>query len=71
MLRDLERTPVLSQDGVVLSKKVQDDLRTMASKLGPSVSTIEDRWKRQLQDVFEDSLDSARERALASINPGA
>lgn len=71
MLRDLERTPVLSQDGVVLSKKVQDDLRRMASKLGPSVSTIEDRWKRQLQDVFEDSLDSARERALASINPGA
>jgi hypothetical protein len=71
MLRDLERTPVLFQDGVVLRKKVQDDLRTMASKLGPSVSTIEDRWKCQLQDVFEDSLDSARERTLASINAGA
>lgn len=71
MLRDLERTPVLSQDGVVLSKKVQNDLRALAAKLGPSVSTTEVLWKRQLQAVFPDGLDSPRERALVSINPGA
>jgi len=48
MLRDLERTPVLSQDGVVLSKKVQKDLRRLATRLGPVASTIEARWRRRL-----------------------
>ena len=65
MLRDLERTPVLSQDGVVLSKKVQKDLRRLAAKLGPVASTIESRWRRHLKGVFEQRLDSSRQRALA------
>ena len=71
MLRDLERTPVLSQDGVVLSKKVQKDLRRLAARLGPVASTIEARWQRRLTRVLEQRLDASRQRALASINPGA
>ncbi|MDA0205550.1 MAG: hypothetical protein O3A53_16305 [Acidobacteria bacterium] len=71
MLRDLERTPVLSQDGVVLSKKVQKDLRRLATRLGPVASTIEARWRRRLNGVFDQRLDASRQRALASINPGA
>lgn len=71
MLRDLERTPVLSQDGVVLSKKVQKDLRRLAATLGPLASTIDARWRRRLSGVFAQRLDASRQRALASINPGA
>ncbi len=71
MLRDLERTPVLTQDGVVLSKRVRKDLRKLALALEPSAGTIERRWKRKLSAVFaDDAPDKARRRALAEINPG-
>jgi len=33
MLKDLERTPVLSQDGVVLSTKAQRDIPRLAAKV--------------------------------------
>lgn len=71
MLKDLERTPVLSQDGVVLSTKVQRDVRRLAAKLAPAADQIEKRWQRRLKAVFPDDLDPARQRALAAINPGA
>ncbi len=72
MLRGLERTPVLTQDGVVLSARVRKDLRTLASALGPSAGTIERAWKRRLKIVFGDEkLDQPKQRALAAINPGA
>ena len=71
MLRDLERTPVLSQDGLVLSKKVQREIRRLANKLGPVADTIEQRWKRRLRTIFDEPLDAPRMRALAAMNLGA
>jgi signal transduction histidine kinase len=71
MLKDLERTPVLSQDGVVLSTKVQRDIRRLAAKLAPVSGQIEARWLRRLKPVFSGKPDAARQRALAAINPGA
>ena len=71
MLRDLERTPVLSQDGVVLSPKVQRDVRRLAARLAPVAAQVEGRWERRLKAVFSGKLDSPRQRALAAINPGA
>ncbi len=56
MLRDLERTPVLSQDGLVLSKKVQRQIRRLTNKLGPVADAIEDRWKRRLEAIFDEPL---------------
>lgn len=70
MLRDLERTPVITQDGVVLSKKVHRDIRRLASKLGPRAAAVESRWRRRLPSIFGNQLDPPRLRALASINPG-
>ena len=71
MLRDLERTPVLSQDGVVLSKKVQRDIRRLAARLSDSASDIELRWERRLEALLGEKPDSAKLRALSAINPGA
>ncbi|MEZ5397298.1 MAG: GAF domain-containing sensor histidine kinase [Bryobacterales bacterium] len=71
MLRDLERTPVLSQDGVVLSPKVQRDIRRLAAKLAPGAEAIESRWQRRLATIFSGKPDTPRQRALAAINPGA
>jgi signal transduction histidine kinase len=71
MLGELERTPFLSQDGVVLSKKVQRDIRRLAARLGPKADAVERRWKRQLPAIFEHHLDGPRLRALAAINPGS
>ncbi|MCB1018744.1 MAG: GAF domain-containing sensor histidine kinase [Acidobacteria bacterium] len=71
MLRDLERTPVLSQDGVVLSPKVQRDIRRLAAKLAPAAETLEERWQRRLSTVFSGKPDAPRQRALSAINPGA
>lgn len=71
MLRHLERTPVLSQDGVVLSKNVQRDIRRLASKLGPSVDRIEARWEKRLKPLLGEEPDAARLRALSAINPGS
>ena len=71
MLKDLERTPVLSQDGVVLGPKAQRDVRRLAAKLGPAAEQIENRWQRKLKAVFPGKLDAPRQRALAAINPGA
>ena len=71
MLRDLERTPVISQDGVVLSKKVQRDIRRLAAKLKARGTTIDKRWRRKAQAIFGKELDPPRLRALAAINPGS
>ncbi|MEX2299428.1 MAG: GAF domain-containing sensor histidine kinase [Bryobacterales bacterium] len=71
MLRDLERTPVISQDGVVLSKKVQRDIKRLAAKLKARGTTIDKRWRRKAQAIFRKELDPPRLRALAAINPGS
>jgi len=71
MLRDLERTPVISQDGVVLSKKVQRDIRRLAVKLKARGPKIDKRWRRKAQAIFGKELDPPRLRALAAINPGS
>ena len=70
-MRDLERTPVLSRDEVVISKKVQRDLQRLGGKLGPRAHAVEKRWRRKLKVVFAEELDDARLRALAAINPGS
>ncbi len=69
-MRDLERTPVLSRDEVVISKNVQRDLQRLAAKLSPRTSTVERRWRRRLRTVFDGEPSSREARALASINPG-
>lgn len=71
MLRHLERTPVLSQDGVVLSKKVQRDISRLATRLGASAEAIEARWERRLEGLFGEKPESSKLRALSAINPGA
>ncbi len=71
VLKNLERTPVLAQDGVVLSTKAQRDIRRLAAKLAPSAEQVETRWRRRLESVFSGELDSPRRKALAAINPGA
>jgi signal transduction histidine kinase len=71
MLRDLDRTPVISQDGVVLSKKVQRDIRRLAAKLKARGTKIDKRWRRKAQAIFRNELDPPRLRALAAINPGS
>ncbi|MBI1358487.1 MAG: GAF domain-containing protein [Acidobacteria bacterium] len=71
MLRHLERTPVPSQDGVVLSKKVQRDISRLAAKLGPSADRIEGRWQRRLEQILSEKPDTSKLRALSAINPGA
>lgn len=70
MLRDLERTPVLSPDGVVLSRKVLRDIRKVALRLSDHERSIEGRWKRRLGTIFGEPPDKARMKALAAINPG-
>ena len=70
-MRDLERTPVLSRDEVVISKNVQRDLQRLATKLSPRTQTVERRWRRRLKTVFAGGLSPSGARALASINPGA
>ena len=70
-MRDLERTPVLSRDEVVISKKVQKDLQRLGGKLGPRAHAVEKRWRRKLKAVFAEQLDDATLRALAAINPGS
>jgi signal transduction histidine kinase len=70
-MRDLELTPVLSRDEVVISKKVQRDLERLGAKLGPLAATVEKRWRRKLKSVFAANLDKSKLRALASINPGS
>ena len=69
-MRDLERTPLLSQDVVVLSEKVKSYIRRLARELAPRVSTIEKRWQRRLPAIFGKSVNGSHLRALASINPG-
>ena len=49
ILRDPERTPVLSQDGLVLSKKVQREIRRLAGQLGHISDALERRWKKRLE----------------------
>lgn len=71
MMRDLERTPVLSQDVVVLSERQRSRIRHLAGKLTPRVQTIEKRWRQRLVKVTGDGLDSSCLRALALINPGS
>jgi signal transduction histidine kinase len=71
MMRDLERTPVISQDGAVLSKKVQRDIRRLASRLKARGTVIEKRWRRKAQAIFGKDLDPPRLRALTAINPGS
>ena len=70
-MRDLERTPVLSRDEVVISKNVQRDLQRLAAKLSPRTAAVEKRWRRGLKSIFAQDLDERGLRALASINPGA
>ena len=70
-MRDLELTPVLSRDEVVISKKVQRDLQRLGVKLGPRAPAVEKRWRRKLKSIFEEELDDSKLRALASINPGS
>ena len=70
-MRDLERTPVLSRDEVVISKNVQRDIERLAAKLSPRTRTVERRWRRRLKTVFDGELGPREARALASINPGA
>lgn len=71
VMRDLERTPVLSPDEVVISKKVERDIKRLASELRPRTAAIEARWRRRLTAIFGEELDPPRLRALAAINPGA
>ena len=69
-MRDLERTPLLSQDVVVLSAKVKSYIRRLARELAPKVSTIEKRWQRRLPSIFGETINGSHLKALASINPG-
>ena len=69
-MRDLERTPLLSQDVVVLSEKVKSYIQRLARELAPRVSTIERRWQRRLPSIFGEAVNGSHLRALASINPG-
>ena len=69
-MRDLERTPLLSQDVVVLSEKVKSYIQRLARELAPRVSTIEKRWQRRLPSIFGEAVNGSHLRALASINPG-
>ena len=71
MMRDLERTPVLSQDVVVLSDRQKSRIRRLAARLGPRTQAIENRWRRRLAKIAGLELDGPRLRALASINPGS
>ncbi len=52
VMRDLERTPVLSPDEVVISKKVERDIKRLASELRPRTTAIEARWRRRLTAIF-------------------
>ncbi len=70
-MRDLNRTPVLSPDEVVISKKVERDIKELASKLASRTASIEARWRRRLSSIFGEQLNAPRMRALAAINPGA
>lgn len=70
MLRDLERTPILSLDGVVLSRKVQGRLRRAAARLSSVSPSVERKWRRRLGRVFGAGLDEPRLKALAAMNPG-
>ena len=69
-MRDLERTPLLSQDVLVLSEKVKSYIRRLARELAPRVPTIEKRWQRRLPSIFGEAVNGSHLRALASINPG-
>ena len=70
-MRDLERTPVLSPDVVVLSEKQKAYIRRLADKLRPKAQSAEKRWGRRIERIFGAKLDAPRRRALASINPGS
>ncbi len=71
MLRQVERPPLLSQDGLDLSAKVQRDIRRLAAKLSASTARIEARWERRIRPLLGDKPDPRRLRALRAINPGA
>ena len=70
-MRVLDRTPVLSPDEVVISKRVELDIKRLASRLGARTGAIEARWRKRLTSIFGQDLDAPRLRALAAINPGA
>ena len=70
-MRDLKQASVLSLDEVVISKKVQRDLKTLAAKLHSRASAVEKRWRESLPFSGDDDYGEAKIRALASINPGA
>lgn len=69
-MRDLERTPLLPQDVVVLSEKVKSYIQRLARELAPRVPAIEKRWQRRLPSIFGEAVNGSHLRALASINPG-
>lgn len=71
MLRDLERTPVLGQEGLVLSKNDERKLRRIAAHVSPRAKAIEGRWRRRLGKILAQAPDNARLRALKMLNPGA
>jgi hypothetical protein len=71
MLRDLERTPVLGQAGLVLSKNDERKLRRIAASVRPRAAEIESRWSRKLGTIFGASPDVPRLKALKMLNPGA
>jgi len=68
-MRALERTPVLSQDVVVISDTQKERIRRLAEKLAPTKAAIEERWRRRISAIFGSRLDLALLRALGSINP--
>jgi len=71
MLRDLERTPILSPDGLVLSKKSRGELKRLAQKLGPLADAVEARWAKRLPEVLGRNPEESTLRALRAINAGA
>jgi len=71
MLRDLERTPILSPDGLVLSKKSRRELRRLAQKLGPLANVVETRWRKRLPAALGETPQESTLRALRAINAGA
>jgi len=70
MLRDLERTPILSLDGVVLGRKVQGRLRRAAVRLSGVAPSVDQKWRRHLGRAFGEGLDEPRLKALGAMNPG-
>lgn len=71
MLRELERTPVLSPDGLVLSRKNLKEIRNLADRLGPLAEATEANWLRRLPKIFGKAPNGSLLRALAEVNPGA